>query len=57
MKMGQSYGRIRKGSERRDRRNSGEVEAVYLSDPERVIERIIGRCLPPMGLAIARDPG
>jgi len=35
MKMGQSWAIIHYGSERRDCKNSGEAEAVYLSDPER----------------------
>jgi hypothetical protein len=38
--------------------HSGEVEAVYLSDPERALfERIIGRRLSLLGAAIACDPG
>src|SRR5271165_5292801 len=35
MKIAQSRSQNRRGSERRDRSLSGEVEAVYLSDPER----------------------
>ena len=48
---------MEEASERRDRFRSGEVEAVRVSDPNVLVERIIGRYLsPPVGAAIACDP-
>jgi len=47
-------GENRNGWERRGGIGSGGVETEVVSDPERVLERIIGHC-QPLGAATARD--